>query len=760
VVDTPLDELNEQLEEANAARLLVESRGRLGVYSFSHALVRETLYASLTATRRARFHELIAEAIENMPEGEDGEMLPDLAHHYFEAASGTQVLEKAIGYAAEAGARASEQLAYEQAATQYRRALNGLRLKDTDKERQCELLLELGENLWNSGEYGQARDSFREAAGLAEQLARPHLLARAALGVGGRLGLPLEGGITDSVLISTLRRSLELLGSDDPPLRARLMGRLGSAVLFSEERDHGEKLAREAIILARMTGDDALLARILSDTWLACTRRGNLDERLARGRENVEVADRTGVATLRLESRLWLAAAMYEEGEIEATAPILETCRMLVEELHQPYYTWFYTLFESAQGIMVGDLDAAEARMWEALDSGQKSDNPCAAELFAPQSLMLRLLQGRIAETHAGSKAMTSHFASIFAFRSGLATIYAEMGLVPEAKREFERLAVNGFRDISDDVFWLSTVHLLADVCAFLEDSERAAELYELLLPCSGRYVMLGAMCAAAGSVDRGLGVLCTVMGRLDEADAFLAKAAELEERVGSIPALAMTRCDQARVHVLRGTPEDIVAAQRLLAAARAVTASHDLGGIDHRIDAVQILITGDDPHVHAQRRRRRRDDVKAAISTRGRASLGRIVGDASDEDIERRFGSKLALRGLFSGMAQGFQPRMALGFEGEISFEVWQQTASGTARTSDWWTIQITSTKATARHRTAKAPAATIHAPLPDLIRVVAGLSNPVTMWVEKRIEVDGDILLSTRLVELFGGEEPLEIG
>ncbi|MEE8139232.1 MAG: alpha/beta fold hydrolase, partial [Thermoanaerobaculia bacterium] len=54
--DLPIDRLLELLEEAVAARVLAEVPHTVGRYSFSHALIRHTLYDELTTTRRVRLH--------------------------------------------------------------------------------------------------------------------------------------------------------------------------------------------------------------------------------------------------------------------------------------------------------------------------------------------------------------------------------------------------------------------------------------------------------------------------------------------------------------------------------------------------------------------------------------------------------------------------------------------------------------------------------------------------------------------------------
>lgn len=54
--DLPIDRLLELLEEAVAARVVAEAPEIVGRYSFSHALIHETLYDESSATRRVRLH--------------------------------------------------------------------------------------------------------------------------------------------------------------------------------------------------------------------------------------------------------------------------------------------------------------------------------------------------------------------------------------------------------------------------------------------------------------------------------------------------------------------------------------------------------------------------------------------------------------------------------------------------------------------------------------------------------------------------------
>jgi hypothetical protein len=140
---------------------------------------------------------------------------------------------------------------------------------------------------------------------------------------------------------------------------------------------------------------------------------------------------------------------------------------------------------------------------------------------------------------------------------------------------------------------------------------------------------------------------------------------------------------------------------------------------------------------------------------------MARLVGNGSDRELEQRFGSPLALRSLMTAMVKGFQPSMAFGFEGEIQFEILPSRPSGTGGPppSHWWTIRVEGAKAVARHRSSEQPSVTIHTSVADFVRLIAGAVNPVTMWIEKRVSIEGDLTLGNRLVELFGGEAPLAI-
>ncbi len=172
LTDLSGDALAEALEQAAAAQLISERPGAFGLYGFSHALIRETLYEDLTLTRRVLLHRRIGGALEDLYAGSLAAHLAELAHHFYEAAQDGDSAA-AIDYGERAGERAALQLAYEEAARHYDRALRALELApERQEERRCGLLIARGEAERRAGDPAY-RQTLLDAARLAAELDDP-----------------------------------------------------------------------------------------------------------------------------------------------------------------------------------------------------------------------------------------------------------------------------------------------------------------------------------------------------------------------------------------------------------------------------------------------------------------------------------------------------------------------------------------------------------------------------------------------------------
>ena len=133
VDDMSEDELLVSLEEASKGYLVEEVEDRAGTYRFTHALMQQTLASDLSTARKLRTHGRIADMLEELY-GENSEShAEELAHHYFEASAmiGPQ---KMVRYSMLVGQKAPTSYAYDEARTNFDRALGGKEGQAMDSE--------------------------------------------------------------------------------------------------------------------------------------------------------------------------------------------------------------------------------------------------------------------------------------------------------------------------------------------------------------------------------------------------------------------------------------------------------------------------------------------------------------------------------------------------------------------------------------------------------------------------------------------------
>ncbi|HEY7485130.1 MAG TPA: LLM class flavin-dependent oxidoreductase [Streptosporangiaceae bacterium] len=160
-------------------------------------------------------------------------------------------------------------------------------------------------------------------------------------------------------------------------------------------------------------------------------------------------------------------------------------------------------------------------------------------------------------------------------------------------------------------------------------------------------------------------------------------------------------------------------------------------------------------------RARRRREplrrlaaDARAAMrestQERTRVGLHRWVERVGDERVERVFGAPAVQRALFAMIARQYDPRVGGDFAGEIGYEL--TTSDGRVLP---WTIAVRDGKARARAGRPRHPLLTLHAPVADFVRSLAG-EQQVRSILEGRTRIEGDMALAYRVTEMFGGRIP----
>lgn len=184
VANLPEDEVLDRIEEAVGARVLCEMPAAPGRFSFTHALVRETILSDILAARRVRLHHRIGEAAERL--GPLAKVsLGQLAYHFTEAAS-FHAQEKAVDHCLRAGDDAFTRLALEAAARFYGMALQVLDLLPPGPladDKRLEAHVKRGRSLSQVGQWALARTEFELAINLLdadEKVKRCELLVDAA----------------------------------------------------------------------------------------------------------------------------------------------------------------------------------------------------------------------------------------------------------------------------------------------------------------------------------------------------------------------------------------------------------------------------------------------------------------------------------------------------------------------------------------------------------------------------------------------------
>jgi DNA-binding SARP family transcriptional activator/tetratricopeptide (TPR) repeat protein len=190
LTDQDEDALIGALEEALAAQLLVEVEGRPGVdHAFTHALVRETLYATLTGPRRQRMHARAAAALEQATPAAPVATLA--VHHRLAGAAGDIV--KAVDLSLQAGAQASELFAWHEAANHWEGALDAMARADGREAERARLLVALAELMVVMGDVGRHITFLEQALAMYDELGDVRRAAQAH----SRLGMALS--LIDSI---------------------------------------------------------------------------------------------------------------------------------------------------------------------------------------------------------------------------------------------------------------------------------------------------------------------------------------------------------------------------------------------------------------------------------------------------------------------------------------------------------------------------------------------------------------------------------
>lgn len=588
ILDIDESRLLDHLEAAVAASVLSESPDEVGQFRFAHALINQTLYEGHGTTRRARMHQRVAQALEELYGDDPGDRLSELALHWRMAAVSVDK-PKAADYALRAGQRALDSLAPAEAVKLFSDAveLTG----NVDSAERCEALIGLGEAQRQSGD-AAFRETLLEASRIASSLEDADLATRAVLA--NNRGEPSVHGEIDEQRLAAIGRAIEL---DDPPhptRRARLLSLQALELQWEPDTARRWAIADEAISLARSAGDVRTLAEVLRQAFHTYWSPETLELRSALATELADCADNLGDLALRFWAHAVEHNVYAERGEFARLQDALEREQMIAEELGQPTLRWMATWHAAAWQLLRGDLAAGESLAERAFVIGQEAGQPDAVLVYGAQLSFARRYQGRGQEIVAAIERSVRAYPGIPAWRAGLASTLCWVDRRVEAAEILEKASAQRFEDIPRGPTKTMTLALYADAASQTGDTEAASILYGLIEPWSDQIAWNHLQ--GYGHARMWLGLLAACMGEHEQADQHLEFACEFHASNG-LPLWA------ARAHLGwaegLGSRGEALRAREQAARALELSREHGYGVFEERAAA----LVGGQSAVEADRR-------------------------------------------------------------------------------------------------------------------------------------------------------------
>ncbi len=466
------DDILDHLDAALEAGLVRE----FGVdrFRFAHALVRDTAYAALSRSRRARMHARLAEVLAGQPGRES-----EVARHWI--AAGPQHASQAWRAAVEAAEGARRVYAYDEAVGLL---IDAVAVLEQDAgacdEELFEVLLELARDHLLTDNLIDLRTVVHRALDVAERLDDRLERQVNAVGLLATKALWQTGtyGEIDEHVTTTIRRLLEQLPPGDGVLRCRAMITLAHEIYYTSSMRERQALCDEALAMARRLGDDDLLLHTLLVVPLAVWSPASADLRYELTGEAAELARRLGdeeCLTIALALR---ASAASESGRVAQLYPLIDEARERATQQRQLFAQLFLDGLEIPWRAMRDEFDRVHALTAQMVTIHERIGVPASGDALVGAFLMDMIWSGRdedlvqVLDDVEGVRVMP--------IDASVAAILGRTGRVEKAR---ERL-LGSKLDLSPD-WWFSTMVLsmAGEAALYTGVRDVAATVYDRLLP-------------------------------------------------------------------------------------------------------------------------------------------------------------------------------------------------------------------------------------------------------------------------------------
>jgi DNA-binding CsgD family transcriptional regulator len=571
------DRLLEALDQALAARVIEELPGTTGLHQFSHALIQQTLAEELSATRRARLHSRIGEALVQMYGVEAEKHAGELAFHFAEAES---VLgsENLVRYSLLAGEQALAARAYEEALGHFQRALSAKERQPADAEMASALF---GVGRAQAATLGrQQLDVAFSTMGRAFEIYAEVNDAAGAVDVAeyAMQQIPGQRGGVDIV-----DRALKLVAPD-----SHEAGRLWSRSVLVKGMGEGDyegatQASANALAIAQSSGDSALEMRTLAHSSTVDYWHLHHQGTVTKGLRAIELARQAGDQLSEVSARFWVGIALLNTGNSREAQRQAAVMLATAESLRAQYWL--------ATALWLNEFVSRYKGNWEAareFNLRGLSVSPPDTRLLGTRMLLeyetgnmvegneyldglvetLRLVTSGPRYDHGSAALMIPIVARITGAmdRLHIAEGAAETVLLAESATPFvSRHARCG----------------LALIAVLREDVELAQEHYPALISSAGTHL-------DGLNADRVLGLVAHTIGEFEKANGHFEDALVFCRDAGYLPELAWTCHDYAETLLEQDSPGSHVKAVELLEEAKASSTELGMPPLTARVSALR----------------------------------------------------------------------------------------------------------------------------------------------------------------------------
>jgi tetratricopeptide (TPR) repeat protein len=425
--------------------------------------------------------------------------------------------------------------------------------------KRAELLLRLAEIRQSLGDLAGTRQVAIEAAELARTTGSAEQLARCAflLTRQGAIGLP------DPEARQFGEEALASLPEEARTLRATVMAGLARYQAWDESKGAGVDLGRQALQLARDSGDRRTLSDVLSVVLFTLYGTARMDEIIDLSDEMIALAETISDPSSRSDALAARALARLALGEQEG----FKSDRLELERFAAQYRLRLKSAIAASlkviEALAAGRFDEAESDSRTMLDSGE--DDPNIVNLSLGHNVVLARERGlydrllpRLAalpETRPGMVGLATGVSSLF---------YAELRDHVAARDCLDRMLLDDMALVPTDAARSVILCCAAESAARLGATDYAAPIRNALAPWAGQITFTGRS-VAWGAADRFLAMLAALGRDFDAAESLYRSAIALEDRLDAPPFLARTRWWYAEMLMSRDGEGDRKLASDLL---------------------------------------------------------------------------------------------------------------------------------------------------------------------------------------------------